>query len=80
LLGPGFSTTIDDVLGRIEEMAKSQSRSRSWVIKKAITNFLEYEEWFIHEVQEGLKEMERGEFASDDEVLSRFKKWGVDAG
>ena len=68
----------DDMLGRVDGLADALSRSRSWVIKQAIGQFLEYEEWFVREIKDGLKEVERGEIATDDEVTARFRKWGVD--
>ncbi len=76
------ATTVridDDMLGRIDCLANMLSRSRSWVINQAIERFLDYEEWFVQEVKDGLKEIERGEIATDDEVAARFRKWGVDA-
>jgi predicted transcriptional regulator len=76
------ATTIrihDDMLGRIDGLAKELSRSRSWVITQAIDRFLEYEEWFVQEVKEGLAEAARGELATQDEVVARFRKWGADA-
>lgn len=76
------ATTIridDEVLGRVDGLAKALSRSRSWVINQAIDRFLEYEEWFIKEVEDGLAEVERGEIATEQEVLTRFRKWGADA-
>jgi predicted transcriptional regulator len=76
------TTTVrldEGILGRVDHLAGELSRSRSWVIKQAIERFLEYEEWFVQEVKDGLKEVERGEIATEDEVVHRFKKWGVDA-
>ncbi len=76
------ATTVrldESMIGRVDHLASELSRSRSWVIKQAIERFLEYEEWFVHEVKDGLKEVERGEIATDDEVANRFQKWGVDA-
>ncbi|MDL1979804.1 MAG: CopG family ribbon-helix-helix protein [Deltaproteobacteria bacterium] len=76
------ATTVridDDVLWRIDGLANTLSRSRSWVINQAIERFLAYEEWYVREVKDGLKEVERGEIATDDEVAARFGKWGVDA-
>ena len=69
----------DDMLGRIDCLANTLSRSRSWMINQAIERFLDYEEWFVQEVKGGLKEIERGEIATDDEVTARFRKWGVGA-
>ena len=76
------ATTVridDDMLWRIDGLANTLSRSRSWVINQAIERFLAYEEWYVQEVKDGLKEVERGEIATDDEVAARFGKWGVDA-
>ena len=76
------ATTIrldNDTLGRIDGLANTLSRSRSWVINQAIERFLDYEEWFVQEVKDGLDEVGRGEIATDEEVAARFRKWGVDA-
>lgn len=76
------ATTIrieDEKVDRIDGLAKTLSRSRSWIINQAIDQFLEYEEWFIQEVYDGLKEVERGEVATQEEIVSIFRKWGVDA-
>ena len=76
------ATTVrinDDMLGRIDCLANTLSRSRSWVINQAIERFLDYEEWFVREVKDGIKEIERGELTAEDEVTAKFRKWGVDA-
>ena len=36
-----------------------------------------YEAYVHQEVEAGLEEARRGEFASDDEVKAAFVKWGV---
>ncbi len=69
----------DEVLDRVNTMAKTLNRSRTWVINQAVERFLSYEEWFVREVQAGLDEARRGEFAKDEEVAARFGKWGVNA-
>jgi predicted transcriptional regulator len=76
------ATTVridENMLVRLDSLAESLSRPRSWVIKQAIERFVEYEEWFVQEVQAGLKEVEQGKIATDEEVSKAFDKWGVDA-
>jgi len=76
------TTTIrmeDNTLDRIDSMAKSLSRSRTWVINQAIERFLGYEEWFVSEVEAGLNEMQANDLASSEEVKARFEKLGADA-
>ena len=76
------ATTIridDKMLGRVDGLAKALSRSRSWVISQAIDRFLDYKEWYIREVIDGLAEVEHGEIAADEELAAKFRKWGADA-
>jgi predicted transcriptional regulator len=76
------ATTVrvnDNTLEHVDGLAKALNRSRSWVINKAIDRFLECEEGFIPEVQEGQAEVERGELASHEAAVAKFRKWGVDA-
>ena len=77
------ATTIridDEMLGRVDGLAKALCRSKSWVINQAINRFLDYEEWYLKEVNDGLAEVERGEIATDEEVVAKFRIWGADAG
>ena len=76
------ATTIrmeDAVLERVDTMAKSVNRSRTWVINQAVERFLSYEEWFVQEVQSGMNEAANGEFASQKKVEERFSRWNVNA-
>ncbi|MCK5069022.1 MAG: ribbon-helix-helix protein, CopG family [Desulfocapsa sp.] len=76
------ATTIrmeDTVLDRLDSMAKSVNRSRTWVINQAVERFLSYEEWFVQEVQAGINDVANGEIASQENVEERFSKWNVNA-
>ena len=67
----------EDKIDRIDKLAKAMGRSRAWILNQATDHFLDYEEWFVQEVKDGLKEVEEGKIASQAEVLDRFKKWGA---
>ena len=76
------ATTVrmdDHLINRVDGIAKSLSRSRSWIIKQALERFVDYEEWYIKEVESAMLEVDNGELSSDQEVSEAFKKWGVDA-
>lgn len=76
------TTTIrmdDTVLDRLDSMAKNLNRSRAWVISQAIERFLNYEEWFVREVEAGLAEAQSGDLASPGEVEAKFAAWGINA-
>lgn len=69
----------DNVLDRLDSLAGTLNRSRSWIINQAIEKFVDYEEWFAQEVQAGLSEVQQGKIATDEEVKKAFNKWGIDA-
>lgn len=64
-----------DIKERLERLAEATDRSKSRLAAEAIRKYLELEEWQIAEIQAGVREADRGEFASDEEVQAVFKKW-----
>ena len=52
-------------------------RSRSNLVAEAIEAYIEDQAWWIEAVEEGIKEADKGKFASDKEIRKTFKKWGV---
>jgi predicted transcriptional regulator len=78
MAGKNASIRMDtEKLARVDSIAKAVNRSRAWVINQAVDRYLEYEEWFVQQVQQGLDEADQGQFATDQEVKKRFAKWGV---
>ncbi len=73
------ATTVridDNMLERLDSLAKTLSRPRSWVINQAIERFVDYEQWFVQEVTDGLQEVEQNKVAENKEVIEAFNKWG----
>lgn len=80
-----MSTTMtirleDELKEQLERLAAATQRSKSFLAAEAIREFVELNEWQVHEIQRGLKEADAGDFASESEVTRTFAKWGVDAG
>ena len=78
MAGKNASIRMDaEKLARVDSIAKAVNRSRAWVINQAVDRYLEYEEWFVQQVLQGLDEANQGQFATDQQVKKRFAKWGV---
>lgn len=60
------------MLKRVDEIARAMSRPRAWVISQAIERYLDYEEWFVAQVEHGLKEAERGQTVDHRAVLNKW--------
>jgi predicted transcriptional regulator len=78
------STTItvrleEEVRNRLDQLAKSTQRSKSFLASEAIRQFVENNEWQIAETRAALKEADAGDFASDRDVQRLRKKWKVNA-
>ena len=79
-----MSTTMtirleDEVKDRLDRLADSTNRSRSYLAAEAIREFVETNEWQIAEIRAALKEAEAGDFASEKDVAAMAKKWKVNA-
>lgn len=59
---------------RLEKMARDTSRSTSYLVRQAIRNYLDQNEWQIAEIKKGIEEADRGEFASEAEVKAFFAR------
>jgi predicted transcriptional regulator len=75
-----MSTTVtlrlDDVVkDKLEKLAESTHRSRSFLAAEAIKAYVESNEWQIAEIHQAIHEADAGEFASDAEVKSVLGKW-----
>ena len=54
----------------LDELARATARDRSHVINEAIDAYLTVHRWQIEHIQEGLRQADAGELASDDEVAA----------
>lgn len=68
-----ITVRIDDsIKNRLEKLAKTTSRNKSYLVTHAIKDYLEVNEWQIKEIKAGIKEADAGHLIDHDTVL---KKW-----
>ena len=60
----------EEKLARIDRLAATIDRSRSWVMNQAIEQYLDHEEWFAEAVAEGIEAADRGDLVSHDEAVT----------
>jgi predicted transcriptional regulator len=60
---------------RLEALARKLDRSTANVAEQAIEDFVAREEWQIAEIEAGVVEAERGDFASSAEVAAVLAKY-----
>lgn len=79
-----MSTTMtirleDEMKDRLEQLAESTHRSKSYLAAEAIREYVANNEWQIAEIGAALREADAGDFASDKEVATVAKKWKKNA-
>ena len=63
-----------DVQAKLVRLAAEQGRDAEVLAREAIERFVDYDEWFIREVEKGLAQIDRGEVLTHEEVGVRLEK------
>lgn len=62
----------DNFKRRLENLAVSTHRSKSYLTTEAIRDFVELNEWQVQEIKAAIQEADKGEFATDEVVANNF--------
>lgn len=60
-------------LKRVDGIARATNRSRASVINQAVERYLDYDEWFVGEVNKGLEEVQLGELVEHEAVVKAYE-------
>jgi len=63
-----------DLQAKLTRLAAEQGRNTEALVQEAIARFVDYDEWFIREVEKGLASADRGELLTHEEVGTRLEK------
>lgn len=63
-----------DVQSRLERLAAEQGRDAASLAREVIERFVDYDAWFIREVEKGLEQIARGQVLSHEQVGTRLEK------
>jgi predicted transcriptional regulator len=59
----------------LDAVADGMDRDRSYVLNEAVAAYLDAQSWQIAHINEGLRQANAGEFATDDEIAAAFDRW-----
>ncbi len=59
----------------LDQIAYSMERERTDILNDAIDAYLEIYQWQLDHIKEGLRQADRGEFATEEEVAAAFARW-----
>jgi len=58
----------------LDALAKAQRRTRTDLVNEAIVNYIELQHWQMEEIRAAVKEADAGDFVSEQEIASTFKR------
>ncbi len=64
-----------ELKARLDALAKSTKRTRSFLAAEAIASYVELNAWQIEEIEKGLQEAEAGDFLTDEEQAKAYARW-----
>lgn len=68
------SVRLDDTtLERVGQMAKAMDRPRAWLMAQAIKQYVDREQWFIDQVEEGIQAANEGQLVDHTEVKAKWE-------
>lgn len=71
-----FTVRVPDATAdKLDKLAQKLDRSRAYVAAQAIEDFVEREAWQLAEIEAGLAEADRGDFATDAELAKVVGKY-----
>lgn len=74
-----FTVRVDTAAKkRLEKLAKSTGRSRSFLAAEAITEYLDVNEWQVAGIKEAIASIDRGEGVAHEQVKEWVASWGTD--
>jgi predicted transcriptional regulator len=57
-----------DQQAKLSRMASAQGRAAEALVQEAVDHLLNYNDWFLREVDKGLAAADRGEFVEHDDI------------
>jgi len=63
-----------DMQSKLARLAAERGRDAEALAREAIERFVDYDEWFVKEVEKGLAQIARGEVLTHEEVGARLEK------
>jgi len=63
----------EETLERVGQMAEAMDRPRAWLMAQAIKQYVTREEWFIREVEKGVKAADEGRLIDHADVKAKWE-------
>jgi predicted transcriptional regulator len=63
-----------ELQAKLDRIAERQGRDAHSLVREAVERLVNYDEWFVREVEKGLAEIDSGAVMDEEEVSARIEK------
>ena len=67
----------DELADALDQLLQKEGRSKSWLIREALTEYLAHQRELERLTLEGLEAVREGRIVSHEEVGNELDKWGM---
>ncbi len=72
---PTMTVRIDEETSmRLEQLASATERSKSWILQKALSDYLDLNAWQVAEIEAGIREADAGDFVEHDDLKRKWEE------
>jgi RHH-type transcriptional regulator, rel operon repressor / antitoxin RelB len=66
----------EETVAFLDKLGEVEDRDRSYLVRKAVSNFVELHRWQIEQIEQAVKEADAGLFLSDEETEAFMQELG----
>lgn len=60
------ATAID----KLDTLARAQDRSRNWIVKEALQQYFDHQDWMVEAIKAGIRDADAGRTVPHDQVVA----------
>lgn len=66
-----ISIRIDSAaIDKLDTLARAQDRSRNWIVKEALQQYFDHQDWMVEAIKEGIRDADAGRTVPHDQVVA----------
>lgn len=68
-----------DLAFQLDALAAATDRSQSWLLERALEEYLDVKAWQVARIAEGLSDLEEGRLIEHETVMANIENWTADS-
>ena len=55
---------------KLDTLARAQDRSRNWIVKEALQQYFDHQDWMVEAIKDGIRDADAGRTVPHDQVVA----------